>query len=109
MTTMSHADFVHLHVHTNYSLLDGACRVSELVKKAAELKFPAMAITDHGNMFGAVEFYEKCMKGGLKPILGVEGYMAPKSRFDRIGTNMKESNAHIVLLARNEDGFRNLL
>jgi DNA polymerase-3 subunit alpha len=106
---MSHADFVHLHVHTNYSLLDGACRISELVKKAAELKFPALAITDHGNLFGAVEFYETCMKGGLKPILGVEGYMAPKSRFDRTGTGIKDSNAHIVLLARNEEGYHNLL
>ena len=69
---MLHADFVHLHLHTNYSLLDGACRIDPLVKRAAELKFPAMAMTDHGNLFGAVEFYETCTKHGIKPIIGCE-------------------------------------
>jgi len=106
---MNHAEFVHLHLHTNYSLLDGACRIPELVKKAAELKFPALAMTDHGNLFGAIEFYETCIKGGLKPIIGVEAYVAPKSRSDRSATGIKESNAHLVLLAKNETGYANLI
>ena len=106
---MLHADFVHLHVHTNYSLLDGACRIPDLVKKAAELKFPALAVTDHGNLFGAVDFYETCMKGGVKPIIGVEAYVAPKSRFDRTASGIKESNAHLVLLAKDETGYANLM
>ncbi|MBI1991759.1 MAG: DNA polymerase III subunit alpha, partial [Candidatus Omnitrophica bacterium] len=106
---MLHADFVHLHLHTNYSLLDGACRVSPLVKRATELKFPAMAMTDHGNLFGAVEFYETCMREGIKPIIGVEAYIAPKSRLDRSGTGIRESNAHLVLLAKDEAGYANLM
>jgi len=106
---MLHADFVHLHLHTNYSLLDGACRISELVKKAVELKFPAMAMTDHGNLFGAVEFYDACMKHGLKPIIGVEAYIAPKHRADRTAGGIKESNAHLVLLAKDEEGYANLI
>ena len=105
---MLHADFVHLHLHTNYSLLDGACRIPELVKKAVELKFPALAMTDHGNLFGAIEFYETCMKGGIKPIIGVEAYVAPKHRLDRTATGIKESNAHLVLLAKDEEGYANL-
>ena len=106
---MLHADFVHLHLHTNYSLLDGACRISPLIKRAVELKFPAMAMTDHGNMFGAIEFYETCTKYGIKPIIGCEAYIAPKSRFDKTGTGIRESNAHMVLLARNEQGYANLM
>ncbi len=106
---MAHADFVHLHVHTTYSLLDGACRVSDLVKRTAELKLPALAITDHGNLFGAVEFYHACMKGGVKPIVGVEAYVAPRHRTDRAGTGIKESNAHLVLLAKDETGYANLI
>ena len=105
---MLHADFAHLHLHTNYSLLDGACRIPELIKRAAELKFPALAMTDHGNLFGAIEFYEACMKGGLKPIIGVEAYLAPKDRFDRTASGIKESNSHLVLLAKDEDGYANL-
>ncbi len=106
---MTHAKFAHLHVHTNYSLLDGACRIPELIKRAAELKFPALAMTDHGNLFGAIGFYEACMKGGIKPIIGVEAYLAPKDRFDRTASGMKESNAHLVLLAKDEEGYRNLM
>jgi len=106
---MSHAEFVHLHQHTNYSLLDGACRISPLVKKAVELKFPALAITDHGNLFGAVEFYETCTKAGIKPIIGCEAYIAPHSRFDKTGTGIRDSNAHLVLLAKNETGYANLM
>src|SRR3989338_4202405 len=106
---MLHSDFVHLHLHTNYSLLDGACRIAPLVQRAAELKFPALAMTDHGNLFGAIEFYERCMKAGIKPIIGVEAYIAPKSRFDKSGTGIRDSNAHLVLLARDEEGYTNLM
>lgn len=106
---MPHAEFTHLHVHTNYSLLDGACRVTPLIKKAAELKFPALAITDHGNLFGAVEFYETCQKHGIKPIIGCEAYIAPNSRFDKTGTGIRDSNAHLVLLAKDEHGYANLM
>ena len=75
-------EFVHLHVHTEYSLLDGCCRVSELAKRAAELGQTACAITDHGNLFGAVAFYDSCKKAGIKPIIGCEMYVSPSSRFD---------------------------
>ncbi|HEX9780874.1 MAG TPA: PHP domain-containing protein, partial [bacterium] len=106
---MRHADFVHLHVHTNYSLLDGACRIVPLVKRAAELRFPALAMTDHGNLFGAVEFYTACSKHGIKPIIGCEAYIAPGSRLDRSGTGIRDSNAHLVLLAKDELGYANLM
>ena len=106
---MLHADFVHLHLHTNYSLLDGACRIDPLVKRAAELKFPALAMTDHGNLFGAIEFYETCMKAGIKPIIGCEAYIAPKSRFEKSGSGIRESNAHLVILAKDEEGYANLM
>src|SRR3990167_6602399 len=106
---MQHADFVHLHLHTNYSLLDGACRITPLVKRAAELKFPAMAMTDHGNLFGAAELYETCTKEGVKPIIGCEPSTAPKSRLDRSGTGIRDSNAHMVILAKDEEGYANLM
>ena len=106
---MTHAEFVHLHVHTNYSLLDGACRIEPLVKRAAELKFPALAMTDHGNLFGAIEFYDACMKAGIKPIIGLEAYVAPKGRLDRTPTGIRDSNAHLVLLATDEVGYANLM
>lgn len=106
---MQHADFVHLHLHTNYSLLDGACRIKPLMEKAVEMKFPAMAITDHGNLFGAVEFYKACTKAGIKPIIGCEMYIAPKSRLDRAGTSIRDSNSHMVLLAKDELGYYNLM
>ena len=77
---MKHADFVHLHVHTQYSLLDGMIRLDELFKKAKEYAMPAIAITDHGNMFGAIDFYQQAYKNGIKPILGCELYVAPRSR-----------------------------
>ncbi|MBI3010085.1 MAG: DNA polymerase III subunit alpha [Candidatus Omnitrophica bacterium] len=106
---MLHSDFVHLHLHTNYSLLDGACRIPPLVQRASELKFPAIAMTDHGNLFGAIEFYDACMKAGIKPILGCETYLAPKSRFDKTGSSIRDSNSHLVLLAKDEEGYRNLM
>ena len=104
---MSHADFVHLHLHTQFSLLDGACRIKELIAQAIEHKMPAGAMTDHGNMFGAIEFYEEAKKQGIKPIIGCEVYIAPKSRFDK-SDSIHEGSNHFILLARDEQGYRNL-
>jgi len=102
--------FVHLHNHTHYSLLDGACRISDLIKTAKKFKMPAIAITDHGNMFGAIRFYDKVIEAGLKPIIGMETYVAPNSRFDKKGAKGgKESAHHLILLARNIEGYRNLM
>ncbi|OGX25893.1 MAG: DNA polymerase III subunit alpha [Omnitrophica WOR_2 bacterium RIFCSPHIGHO2_02_FULL_48_11] len=108
---MYHSDFVHLHVHTQYSLLDGACRIKELVQKAAEYKMPALGMTDHGNLFGAIDFYENAVKVGVKPIIGCEAYVAPGSRLDR-GTSSGPKGmgaSHLVLFARDEAGYKNLL
>ncbi len=80
---MSHADFVHLHLHTEYSLLDGACRLDKLMERAHELKFSALAITDHGAMHGVIEFYQAARAKGIKPIIGCEVYVAPGSRLER--------------------------
>ncbi len=107
--------FVHLHVHTQYSLLDGAIRVQDLVNTARSLNMPAVCMTDHGSMFGALEFYELAKKAGVKPILGCEVYVAPGSRRDKStrgngsGQNGEDRNHHLVLLARNEVGYRNLM
>lgn len=106
---MYHADFVHLHVHTQYSLLDGACRINELVQKAAEYKMPALGMTDHGNMFGAIDFYQTAVKYGVKPIIGCEAYLAPKSRFDKTSPEGKGSSSHLILFAKDEQGYRNLM
>ncbi len=100
--------FVHLHVHTHYSLLDGACRISDLVKRAKALGMSSIAITDHGCMFGVVEFFNECRKEGIKPILGMEAYMAPGDRRDRNTVN-GESAYHLLLLAQNLEGYKNLL
>ena len=97
--------FVHLHVHTEFSLLDGAARIEQLAKRVKELGQTAIAITDHGNMYGAVAFYHACRKEGIKPIIGCEVYVAPKSRFDRLP---KESSYHLVLLCKNQVGYQNL-
>ena len=101
--------FIHLHVHSEYSLLDGACKISDLVDKASQLKMSALALTDHGNMFGAVEFYEAAKSRGIKPILGYEAYVAQGSRLDKESKNGKETISHITLLAENNEGYRNLL
>ncbi len=101
-------DFVHLHVHTEYSLLDGAARIKDLARRAAELSMPACAITDHGTMFGVVEFYKACRSVGVKPVIGCEVYVAPRTRHDR-RTGIDDKLAHLVLLAENERGYRNLL
>ncbi|MCR4321269.1 MAG: DNA polymerase III subunit alpha [Candidatus Brocadiaceae bacterium] len=106
---MSNDNFVHLHVHSEYSLLDGACKISDLVEKAVQLKMSALALTDHGNMFGAIEFYEAAKSRGIKPILGYEAYVAQRSRFDKESKNGKETLGHITLLAENNEGYRNLL
>lgn len=106
---MPYVDFAHLHVHTQYSLLDGACHLNRLIDKAREFKFPALAITDHGNIFGAIEFYELCYKKGIKPIIGVECYLAGQCRFEKKTQNMEESAFHLLLLARNEKGYKNLI
>ena len=103
------AQFVHLHNHSDYSLLDGAASVGSMVAKAAALGMPALALTDHGNMFGAVKFYRACMEAGIKPIVGCEFYMAGGSRKERTGTETGNKYWHLVLLAENEEGYRNLL
>ncbi len=101
--------FVHLHVHSEYSLLDGANRIGKLVKRAGEMEMGALALTDHGNLFGAIEFYSACRAGGIKPILGMEAYISPTTRFDRSMRNMSEASWHLILLAMNETGWRNLI
>ena len=100
--------FVHLHLHTEYSLLDGAIRMKELMKKAGELEMPAVAMTDHGNLYGAIEFYQAATKAGIKPIIGCEAYMAPGSITDR-PNNSRASSYHFTLLAKDETGYRNLV
>ncbi|MBQ1456611.1 MAG: DNA polymerase III subunit alpha, partial [Thermoguttaceae bacterium] len=100
--------FVHLHVHSHYSLLDGAGKIDALVNRAKSLGMTALALTDHGNMYGILEFYQRCRDAGIKPILGFEAYIAPKSRTDR-STSQRESNYHLTLLAMNKEGFYNLL
>ena len=100
--------FVHLHLHTEYSLLDGAIRMKELMKKAAEFKMPAVAMTDHGNLYGAIEFYQEAERAGIKPIIGCEAYIAPHSHKDR-PNSMRESAYHFTLLARDEIGYHNLI
>ena len=82
---MKHANFVHLHLHTQFSLLDGAIRLEELFNQAKSYRLPALAITDHGSMFGAIEFYQQALRHGIKPIIGCEVYVAPGSRFEKIG------------------------
>lgn len=101
-------EFVHLHMHTEYSLLDGANKIKELVAKVKELSMGAVAITDHGNMFGAIEMYKECKKQGIKPIIGCEVYVAPRSRFEKEGRVDAEPN-HLILLAMNNDGYKNLV
>lgn len=100
--------FVHLHVHSEYSLLDGACRIPNLVKKAAEMGQKAIAVTDHGVMYGAVDFYQEALKAGIKPIIGCEVYVAPRTRFDR-ESKLDIRPYHLVLLCKNNKGYQNLI
>src|SRR5438132_13137855 len=105
---MPRDSFVHLHLHTEYSLLDGAVRMKELMRKAAEFEMPAVAITDHGNLHGAIEFYQEAIRTGIKPIIGCEAYMAPGSIKDR-PNNQRDAAYHFTLLAKDETGYRNLV
>lgn len=101
-------DFVHLHVHTEYSLLDGACRIKGLVSRVKEIGQKAVAITDHGVMYGCVDFWNECVENGIKPIIGCEVYVAPRSRFDK-QTREDLSPYHLILLCRNNEGYKNLV
>jgi DNA polymerase-3 subunit alpha len=104
----SHEPFVHLHVHSHYSLLDGLSKVEDLVKKAKEFGMPALALTDHGAMYGAIDFYKECQKQGIKPIIGVEAYIANRTRFDR-DAGIDNKRYHLTLLAKNNAGYKNLM
>lgn len=107
---MSSTNFVHLHNHTEYSFLDGAIKIPDMIAKAKEYGMPALAITDHGGLFGAVEFYNKCMAAGIKPVIGFEAYMAPGSRLGRTrGGSGEKAYHHLILLARNNQGYKNLM
>ena len=98
---MSHADFVHLHLHTEYSLLDGACRLDRLVDRAHDLKFSSLAITDHGVLYGAIDFFKAARDKGIKPIIGCEVYVAPGSRLEKkAGSGGRDIYNHLVLLAK---------
>ncbi|MCY2925845.1 MAG: PHP domain-containing protein, partial [Planctomycetota bacterium] len=101
--------FVHLHVHSHYSLLDGANRIGELVKTAKGMGMKALALTDHGNLFGAVEFYKAAKDAGIKPILGMEAYISPTTRTDRSMGNIQTASYHMLLLAMNAKGWSNLI
>ena len=105
---MEPSGFVHLHNHTGYSLLDGAARIRDLVGEAARLNMPALAITDHGTLFGIVEFYQECRRQNVQPIIGCEMYVARDSRFDK-RAKIDEQRHHLILLCKNETGYRNLL
>jgi DNA polymerase-3 subunit alpha len=95
---MTGADFVHLHLHTQYSLLDGAIRIPDLITRAKEYKMPAVAMTDHGNLFGAMDFYSSVKASGLKPIVGCEVYVAPSDRFQKSSKNGEQKSYHLILL-----------
>jgi DNA polymerase III subunit alpha len=103
------SNFVHLHVHTEYSVLDGACRVKDLLNTVKAQEMPAVAITDHGNMFGVIDFYQKADSIGVKPIIGFEAYTAPVSRFDKKAKQGEETSYHLTLLAKNNIGYKNLM
>ncbi len=100
--------FTHLHLHTEYSLLDGATVIKNLIPRAVELGMDALAITDHGVMFGVIEFYNACKEAGIKPIIGCEVYTSQRSRFDKDPDRDKQQG-HLVLLAKNNQGYKNLM
>ena len=100
--------YVNLHTHSDYSLLDGLAKVDQLVGRAKELGMPALALTDHGVMYGAIDLYKACKKAEIKPIIGVEAYMAPRTRFDKV-PKIDSKYFHLTLLARNNQGYANLI
>ena len=102
-------NFVHLHNHTDYSLLDGAANIEKMVKTAANLGMQQLAITDHGNMFGVLKFYKTCKAHNIKPIIGCEFYIAPGSRYDKKGSEQKNKYFHLLVIARNKEGYKNLM
>ncbi|MDD5097294.1 MAG: DNA polymerase III subunit alpha, partial [Candidatus Omnitrophica bacterium] len=106
---MPHSQFIHLHLHTQYSLLDGACRIPEILSIAKSFKMDSLAITDHGSMSGAIDFYLEARKTGIKPIIGCEVYVAPQSRLNKSSSSIIDAAHHLILLARNEEGYRNLM
>lgn len=106
---MADRKFAHLHLHTHYSMLDGFNRIPELVKRTKELGMDSVAITDHGNLYGAIEFYSECKKGGIKPIIGYEAYLAPGDRREKKAARQGDAYSHLTLLAKNQAGFRNLI
>ena len=108
---MSIKNFVHLHVHSEYSLLDGAVRIKDLVRKAVEFEMPAVALTDHGCMYGIIEFYNCAKKAGIKPLLGCEVYIAPNGRFDKQARKNSDNDYfyHLTLIAENIKGYKNLM
>ena len=101
--------FTHLHVHTEYSLLDGSCKIKELAARAKELGMDSLAITDHGAMYGVIDFYRAAKEVGIKPIIGCEVYVSPGSRFDRETASGEDRYYHLVLLAENDQGYHNLM
>jgi DNA polymerase-3 subunit alpha len=103
------SEFVHLHLHTEYSLLDGACHIDELVEQATKMGMKSMALTDHGNMFGAVNFHDACRDAGVKPILGCEIYVAPGSRLKKSRAPGEEIYSHLTLLSTSDVGYHNLV
>jgi len=109
LNDMPRSEFIHLHLHTQYSLLDGACRIPELLSLANQYKMDSLAITDHGNMFGVIDFYLEAQKAGIKPIIGCEVYIAPASRLDKTSGSIDEASYHLILLARDETGYQNLM
>ncbi len=102
------SEFVHLHVHTEYSLLDGQSRISGLIDRAIELDMPAVGISDHGVMFGVIDFYRKAKSADIKPVIGMEAYLAPRSRFDK-DAQLDKRPFHMLLFAKNNTGYRNLM
>jgi DNA polymerase-3 subunit alpha len=106
---MADRKFAHLHLHTHYSMLDGFNRIPELVKQTKKLGMSAVAITDHGNLYGAVEFYNECKKAGIKPVLGYEAYLAPGDRREKKAARQGDAYSHLTLLAKNNTGFKNLI
>jgi len=106
-TKPNNIDFCHLHVHTQYSLLDGAIRLDQLFDRAVEMGMKSVAMTDHGTMFGTVEFYQKALKSGVKPVIGCECYVAPRTITDKTPQDHR-GLTHLILLSKNQEGYRNL-